>query len=121
MTSRLTASPLNICLHSDSGNAWGAEAALCWNIKCDLTQMSKPDYSCCAPFPGSHHATMLTPHTFIIVANISFCITALLLLSSRAVSFVHLMQLGYFTFSISTTLENLFSPQLFGYRFAYQH
>jgi hypothetical protein len=73
------------------------------------------------PFPRSRRATMPTPCTFIIVANISFRITALLLLSLRAISFVHLMQLGYFTFSTSTTLEDSFSPQLFGYCFAYQH
>jgi len=56
----------------------------CWDSKHDFAQMSRPDYSCCTSFSGSHCTTMPTLWMFLIVVSISFDITTLLLLSSRA-------------------------------------
>ena len=88
------------------------------------SHLNKPNYLCCATFPGSCCTTMLTPCTFIIVATIPFHVTALLqhyYFSCWEHFFCSLDVVRLLYFSTSITLEDLFSPQLFGYCFTYQH
>jgi hypothetical protein len=78
----------------------------CWNIKCDLAWMSKPNYSHHVSSPRSQNTTMLTFCMFLIAASISFDITKLLLLPLRACFLFSQCSLAYFTVFYMYCLEN---------------
>jgi hypothetical protein len=69
--------------------------------------LSRPDYTCCTSFSGTHCATMPTPQTFLIVVSIPFDITTLLLLSLRAFLLFFQCSLAYLTVFYIYCLENL--------------